>query len=397
MTSDVLIIGGGVMGLFTAVHLRQLGVSHVTLIEKRFCGAGSSGKSGAICRQHYSNEVTAGLARDSLARFASFAGDFANDGGFRRTGCLFFASPENAQALRNNVELQQSWGIDTHMVGLGASGGVGSIEPRFDVSDGPAACYEPGAGWCDPALVLHALEHAARGMGVEVRIGERARAIETDGGRCQGVTLEGGERIEAGTVVNCAGPWAAPLARTAGVNLPINATRPQIAFTRRPFDAGGFDRDHPIVCDLVNSYYCRPDAAGLTLIGGLDMEADPPVPDPDDEAEGIADGIVATLNARLANRFPAMQRARSRGGMSALYACTPDYHPIIGPHAGCERLYTCAGFSGHGFKLSPEVGRELAHHIVKGSWADHDMDIFRATRFEDGDPVRGRYEYSILG
>lgn len=391
---DVIIIGGGVMGLFTAVHLRRLGVASVALVEKRFCGAGSSGKSGAICRQHYSNEVTAGLARDSLVRFASFGREFGNDGGFRRTGCLFFATPSNAASLRANVELQRSWGIDTRMV---SSDELRGIEPRFDLADGPAACYEPGAGWCDPALVLAGLEAAARAVGVALMIGPRVKRITVRGGAVQGVVLDDGRELCAQTVVNCAGPWAAPVATTAGIDLPIAVTRPQIAFTRRPVDAGGLAREHPIVCDLVHSYYCRPDVQGITLIGGLDMEADPPVPDPDAEQEGIEHGIVAELNARFARRMPDMERSRSRGGMGALYACTPDYHPIIGSHAGVAGLFTCAGFSGHGFKLSPEVGREVAHRVVHGVWADHDMDIFRASRFAEGDPVRGRYEYSILG
>ena len=389
---DVVIIGGGVMGLFTALRLRELGAS-VTLLEKRFCGAGSSGKSGAILRQHYSNETTAALARDSLGVFSGFGARFGNDAGFRRTGCLFFAPPELRDAMRHNVALLRGLGIDTEMI---EPDRARAIEPRFDVSDDPACCVEWDAGYVDPMLVLAALEAAARDRGVAVRTGERAEAILRRSGAVAGIELRGGEIIGAETVVLAAGAWTAALASGAGLSLPIRATRPQIAFTRRPCDAG-FDRDHPIVCDLVNAYYARPDLPSLTLIGGLDMEADPPVDDPDHEPEGIDDAIVEELNRRLARRMPAMSRGRSRGGMSALYACTPDYHPIVGPAPGLRGLFLCAGFSGHGFKLSPEIGRELAHLVARGSWETHDLTLFRAERFEQNDPVRGRYEYSILG
>lgn len=392
--ADVCIVGGGVMGLFLAFHLRRQGVARVVLAEKRFCGAGSSGKSGAICRQHYSNEVTAGLARDALVVFSEFAAHFGNDGGFRRTGCLFFAPPGHADTMRKNVALQRSWGISTEMVDLHRAE---SLEPRFDLSDGPAACFEPDAGYCDPLVVLAGVEAACGHLGVEMRIGERALRIEVGGERVKGAVLESGETVGADVVVNCAGPWAAGLAKSAGVEVPIRATKPQIAFTRRPADSGGESRGHPVVCDLVNSYYARPDLPGQTLIGGLDMEADPPVPDPDAEQEGIEDGVVAELNTRLVRRFPAMSRGRSRGGMGALYACTPDYHPVIGPQKEVGGLWTCAGFSGHGFKFSPEIGRALAGWIVGGSPTDHDLTIFRPQRFAEGKPVRGRYEYSILG
>ena len=390
---DVIIIGGGVMGLFAAIHLKDLGVPSVTLLEKRFCGAGSSGKSGAILRQHYSNEVTAALARDSLTVFSGFASRFANDAGFRRTGCLFFAPPEQRDAMRHNIAMLRALEIDTEML---EPDRARAIEPRFDVGDDPAVCVEWDAGYVDPLLVIAALEASARDRGVSLRVGERAATILMRSNRVTGVQLATGEIMASDTVVIAANAWAAPLAATADVTLPIRATRPQIAFTRRPYDAG-FDRDHPIVCDLVNAFYTRPDLPSLTLIGALDMEADPPVEDPDAEPEGIDHDIVADLNRRLARRFPAIARGRSRGGMSALYACTPDYHPLIGPVPDREGLYVCAGFSGHGFKLSPEVGRELAHRIVRGTWADHDMTIFRPQRFEENDPVRGRYEYSILG
>ena len=102
--------------MFASIHLREMGVGSVTVLEKRFCGAGSSGKSGAILRQHYSNEVTAGLARDSLNVFAGFASRFGNDAGFHRTGCLFFAPASQREAMEGNVAMLRSLGIDTEMI-----------------------------------------------------------------------------------------------------------------------------------------------------------------------------------------------------------------------------------------------------------------------------------------
>ena len=84
-TADAIIIGGGVMGLCTALRLSEQGVRRVVLLEKRRIGAGSSGKSGAILRQHYSHETTIRMSRESLQFYASFQDDHRHDIGFTRT------------------------------------------------------------------------------------------------------------------------------------------------------------------------------------------------------------------------------------------------------------------------------------------------------------------------
>ena len=388
-THEVVIVGGGVMGLSIACHLARLGVKDVALLEKRFCGAGSSGKSGAICRQHYSNEITAALARDSLTWYGALGPDL-----FRRTGCLFRAPGVQREMMTLNVRLLQSLGIRTEMIDVAQAH---RIEPRLHLEDAPAMCWEPDAGWCDAPGVVARMEAEARRLGVDVRLECRVAALEASDGAIRGVRLEDGTLLRARTVVNAANAWAAPLARTVGIDLPIRATKPEIAFSLRPRLDGRGSPDHPVLADLVHAFYARPDLPGQTLMGGLDIEADPEVPDPDREPEGIADGTVRELNMRLERRLPEMARSRSRGGMGALYACTPDHHALIGEQPECQGLFTCAGFSGHGFKLAPEIGREVAHRIVRGTYDRHDLSIYAPTRFAAGRPVRGRYEYSILG
>ncbi|MCA9310319.1 MAG: FAD-binding oxidoreductase [Phycisphaerales bacterium] len=386
---DVVIVGGGVMGLSLALHLAALGVNDVVLIEKRFCGAGSSGKSGAICRQHYSNEVTAALARDSLAWYAALEHDL-----FRTTGCLFFADAALGGTMALNVRLLQSLGIRTEMIDVRRAR---EIEPRLLLDDAPAICWEPDAGYCDAPGVIAHLAGLVRAAGVDIRLGHRVATLERSAGAVRGVRLEDGATLRAEVVVNAANAWAAPLARTVDIDLPIRATRPEIAFSLRPRVDHRQSPTHPVMADLTNAFYARPDLPGQTLMGGLDIECDPEVPDPDREPEGIADETVCELNRRIARRIPEMQRSRSRGGMGALYACTPDHHALIGEEPSCRGLFTCAGFSGHGFKLAPEIGRELAHRITRGTWDRHDLSIYRPTRFAEDQPVQGRYDYSILG
>ena len=113
---DVVVIGGGVMGLATALHLRQMGAGSVALLERRFLGAGESGKSGAILRQHYSHVQTIRMARASLAEFATFQERTGRDIGFRRSGMLFLVPLADRESLEANVRLQQSEGVATSVL-----------------------------------------------------------------------------------------------------------------------------------------------------------------------------------------------------------------------------------------------------------------------------------------
>src|SRR5262245_66311574 len=104
------------MGLMTAANLRQLGAGRVVLIERRFLGAGESGKSGAILRQHYSHVQTIRMARYSLQEFATFQERCGRDIGFHRLGMLFIAPAEDGAALEANGALGRAKGVETSIL-----------------------------------------------------------------------------------------------------------------------------------------------------------------------------------------------------------------------------------------------------------------------------------------
>src|SRR5207247_4874722 len=117
----------------------------------------------------------------------------------------------------------------------------------------------------------------ARRAGVRTDEGVEVRDIEPARGRVTGVATSD-HRINAGTVVLCAGPWASRLAARAGLDLPLTVIRPQVAFHRRSAD---FESPpHPVIADLPNGYYCRPDPGGRTLVGALDVSNDEVISDP---------------------------------------------------------------------------------------------------------------------
>ncbi|HSM55717.1 MAG TPA: FAD-binding oxidoreductase [Candidatus Sulfomarinibacteraceae bacterium] len=386
---DVIIIGGGIMGCSAAFQLAQRGV-RVALLEKGVIGAGSTGESSAIIRQHYSNELTARMALYSLGVFQHFDGVVGGESGFTPTGFLALTSAADKQGLEANIALQRSVGIHTELLSAEA---IQELMPGLALGDVVAGAYEPDAGYADPNLTVNSYAHAARREGADIFTDTTVTGIVLDGDRVQGVRSSKGI-FNAPRVLNCAGPWSAQVARMMGVEAPINACRVQVSFFRRP---PAQSRDHPVVADFVNAIYFRSETGNLTLVGLIDPAEADAVVDPDHYKTGMDDEFVLDSGERLVTRFPAMEQSQVTGGYASVYAVTPDWHPIVDELVSGSGFYICAGFSGHGFKLGPAVGLMVADMLTGAGEPAFDPHLFRLRRYEEGAPVTGEYEYSIVG
>ena len=180
----------------------------------------------------------------------------------------------------------------------------------------------------------------------------------------------------------------------ADVKLPIDACRIQVSFFRRPAEQ---EAAHPVVVDFNRAVYFRSETGGLTLVGLIDPEEASAVVDPDNYWQGVEDDFVLESGERLIDCYPAMERSHSTGGYASHYAITPDWHPIIDEAPQGSQFYVCSGFSGHGFKLAPAVGLMMADLVMGVSNPKFDPHMFRFSRFTENEPVRGQYEYSIVG
>src|SRR5438105_7512160 len=115
-TCDILIVGGGVMGVSMAQALARRRAGRIVVLEKSFLGAGSSGKSGAIIRQHYSNRLTASMAQKSLRVFEHFEDVVGGPPVFTHTGMIVVVNERDRSGLEANLALQQGLGIDVRLV-----------------------------------------------------------------------------------------------------------------------------------------------------------------------------------------------------------------------------------------------------------------------------------------
>jgi sarcosine oxidase subunit beta len=390
VTADVVVIGGGITGTSAASQLAQRGMG-VVLVEKRFLGAGSSGKSSAIIRQHYSNEITARMALYSLRVFQNFADAVGGDAGFVQTGFAVLVEAKDRPGLEENVKMQQSLGVNTRVV---SPDELHAIDPYLATPAMLAAAYEPEGGYADPAATVTSYGDVAKRHGAQIWQETRVTRVLMQKGRVAGVETTRGE-ILAPNVVNCANAWAPQVASTVDVSLPIRPERHQVATFQRP---PAMERSHLTAGDFLNNIYYRPEGARLTLVGSIDPLHGQEI-DPDHYNEAADYAFIEDSAQRIGRRYPAMEQAWSKGGWAGIYGVTPDWHPIIDEIPPGSGFFVAAGFSGHGFKLGPAVGVMVADLVTRASapTAQLDRGLFRYERFAEGKPVVGKYEYGIVG
>ncbi|MBM3992163.1 MAG: FAD-binding oxidoreductase [Planctomycetes bacterium] len=406
MRVDTLIVGGGVMGASIALARARATdpiTAPVALLERRGFGAGSSGRSGAICRQFYSDSELIGMARDSLREYASFETRHGRAIGFTRSGVLTIGGPARPLSLRlveRNAALMRSCGAEVELLDARA---MRALVPGIEVSDGALGAWEPGAGFVDPQRTVEAFIAAARGAGATARTGVEVVELLLERARVRGVRTSDGE-IECERLVIAAGPWTRRLMRGVGVELPLEVVRPEQHFLAmlpermrtRPTLSGAMDAEfdprfaassepepaHPVLLDIEHGYYtrCEP-SRERTRVGAMDYDRDRVLEDPDSLDEAVSPEFSAWSRAALARRLPRYAAQPDVGTLAAWYTLTPDAQALIGRCPGLDNVFVAAGFSGHGFKLAPSIGEGVAQLLAGQPVGAFDPRFFDPARF----------------
>lgn len=385
-TADIVVVGGGVIGASTAMHLALMGAGRVVLVERGHPASGASGLSGAMVREHYLHPVLVSMAMEARGVFQNFTEVIGGEAGFRQTGRLQLFPQHDEAAVHANVAMNRDLGVNIETL---SPSDASRIVPQLDV-DGIAVCvYEPDAGYADPVATTYAYVERARSLGAEVRTETPVTGLVVSGGRVMAVETATG-RIEAGAVVVAAGSRSNRLIGNLAEPLPIVPARVQMAHFGRP---PALESLSAIVIDRSTGAYLREDAGRGTLVGAEGPGDLIEVEDPDDIPLNADHEVVASLWHRATLRFPDFAAATCRGGYSAHYDMTPDANPIIDQSPSAAGLFWAAGFSGHGFKLSPVVGRMVAELVLQGECEDHPIERFRLSRFAEGDLLLAEHPY----
>jgi glycine/D-amino acid oxidase-like deaminating enzyme len=392
--AQLLVVGGGIIGLAIAEHCaRRAQPGAVLLIERKTLGAGSSGRSGAILRQHYRDAVVAQMARDSLAEYAGFEARTGLPLGFVRSGVLTVAGPgqpEWCQRIRENVEMLRGLGIETELVNARR---MRALVPGGEFAEGALGAWEPGAGFVDPLRTVEAFGELARQSGAEVRTGVELTGIECASGRVVGVRTSAGD-VRCERIVIVAGPWTRRILAGLGIHLPLRVVRPENHYlgTTDARAASASAALHPVLIDLEHECYARCDPSqARTRTGRVDYDVDEELDDPDALVEEVSDELKRWARAALARRLPPYATRPDAGSIAAWYTLTPDAQALIGPVPGVAGLFVASGFSGHGFKLAPSVGKGLAQMLHGEPVTAFDPAFFDPARFRGGERWVGRF------
>ena len=386
-TADVIVVGAGVQGASLAFHLARRGVE-VLVLERDSVAAGATGRSSGFVRMHYDLESDARLAWASFPYFEAWSEVVgAGDCGFVRTGFMHLFPKELAAEVRANVTTHLAIGIYTCVVG---PTDVAALVPGALTDDIGAAAYEPRSGYADPSGTAAGFLEAARGLGARFIRGCRVDTIVVDGDSVVGVETDRG-RCDAPVVVDVAGAWAASLARSVGVDVPVDTWRHDTAFFGLPAGRGP---DFPIVIDEMNQVYFRPEGRDLMLVG---LEGGNEVGgSPDRPFAPAAPGLLEDMARRLCARVPWMTDGTFRtahGGQDGI--TTADQRPILG-RAGPDGFYLACGFSGPGFKTAPAIGQCLTELILDGRATTVDISSYSLDRFAAGRLLVGDHSYGKL-
>jgi len=379
---DVIVIGGGIVGLSSAYYLAGRGAD-VTLYEEGSLGTGSTARAAGGIRAQFTTPVNVKLSLASKRVWNSFEAAFGVDIEYRKNGYLFLARSEaTAEQFRENVRTQRDLGADSEYL---SPEEAQERCPGLDTGQFVAATYNGDDGIADPNLAVQGYAGAAREAGVDVRTKTAVTGLLREGERVVGVEADGdgvSGRHEADQVVNAAGAWSPRVAAMAGVDLPVSPRRRQVAVVD---PSTPVPESVPLTIDLETGSYFRPERDGVALVGGHFVDEDPEV-DPERYSEDVDLDWAAEAVERAADHTDYFgPETRIRRGWAGLYAVTPDHHPVV--EQTRPGLVTATGFSGHGFQHAPATGQIVAELVLDGESRLVDVSGLDSGRFERGDPM----------
>lgn len=379
-SSDIVIIGGGVMGASTAYHLAERGVKNILLLEKEaFFGQGATGRCAGGVRYQFATEVNIRLSLASLPMLERFEDEIGQAIDYRQCGYLFLLTlPEDVRVFENNVHLQNRLGVQTEWV---SGDNIRRWLPMMKLADVISGTFNPKDGLVDPNGVVMGYVTAGQRLGVNAQTEVEVLGVQVENKRVVGVETNQG-RVSTPLVINAAGPWAGLIGRMASVEIPITPIRRQM-LTTTPLPE--IPESFPFVIDFAQSLYFHREGQGL--LTGMSNPAENPGLDQSIDV----DWELAHLEA-AARRMPLLEKAGLQSHWAGLYEVTPDAHPIYG-RTPVEGFFVCGGFSGHGFMHGPISGKLMAEIVLDGTASSVDISMLDLARFAEGRLIR---EYNVV-
>lgn len=374
-TAEVVIIGGGIVGSSIAYHLTAAGCKDVLVIERETAqGKGSTGKSMGGVRAQFSTPVNILMSLYSISFYASFEERLGHPAGYRPQGYLFCATSTNHLAyLRTNYEKQVALGLKD--VRLIKADEIRTMFPQLRGDDIVGGSFCATDGFVDPYSAMIGLMTWASDHGAKLWKNTPVSGIQRDAQGICGVETARGT-VATRKLVNCAGAWAAGIAKMADIDLPVQPLRRMLVPTE-PFDQ--FPHSAPMIIDMSNGFHFRPEGLGFLLAWN----------DPEETTGYNTDfdpAFIEKILTRAADRVPVFENlaVNPKRAWAGLYEMTPDHHPILGPVPGLPGFFLANGFSGHGVMHAPATGKILSDLILTEKTDLIDAKLLDMSRFAEG-------------
>ena len=363
--ASCVIIGAGVMGCSIAYHLAKQEMKDVILLEKEFIASKATGICPGGVRQQWSTELGCLLSRASVEFFKNVAEELHPEFPlpFVQSGYLFLAySDEALKAYRRNVALQNSLRIPSQIV---SPKEIRELIPAINTEGilGGAYCREDGY-LEDCSGFANVLASRAKEMGVRI-VYDEAVGILLEGGRVVGVRTKNSD-FSCESVVNVAGCDSPVLAKSIGIEIPLVAGKRRLLYTQKI-------EDHflaPCVASLEKGWGGKQLHEGHVYMAYIA-----------EDAEKLSNYEFTEKSVELGMEIiPRLGEVRVHRLQEGFYDITPDDNPILSGVEGIDGYYQAAGFSGHGFMLSPAIGKAMAQLII-GEKPFFDLSAWHLDRF----------------
>ena len=384
---DAIVIGAGVIGCSVAYHLASLGAKRVLVLDRTQIGAGTTSQSSGILRTHYSVVENVELALKSwhiFNNFAEYLGDAEAASGMVKCGYLI-ACPQGdkLESLRQSLQAQKDMGIPLDLLDAHQAQ---QLLPIASFDDAALIGYEPEAGFADAYLVATSFARSARRLGARIMEGVEVEKLLMEGGRVSGVQTSQGVFL-SDTVISTQNIWSKDIERWTGIATPVVPERHIVLALEGP---EAYSYKMPVYKDLGSSgmLYCRSYGGNQMLVSeGIVGEK---LDQPDNQQGDVSMDYMIEVGEQVAERFPTFGEASVATSWTGVYDVTPDWNPVLGRLPDVAGLIVGYGFSGHGFKLSPAVGRVMAQEAL-GLPTDVALAPYSLERFRSGKLLTGKY------
>ena len=362
--SQVVIVGGGVIGCSIAYHLAKEGVTDVTIVEQGKLTCGTSWHAAGFIMQLRPSHTLTQLCCYGARLLGSLKEETGQDTGFKQNSSLPIArQPERYHEIARLVSLGSRFGVEAHML---SPAEVKEHYPLLDPSQVVGGAFIPGDGQANPVDVTMAFAQGAKNAGVRIVEGVNVTGFETRQGTVTGVKTEAGD-IACETVVLSAGAWSRHLGKLASVNVPLYASE-HMYVTTEPSDE--VPRNLPVLRDTDGYVYVKEDA-GKLVVGAFEPHAKPPpissLPERSEFLELPENWEQFELRmTRALAMLPILETLGIRHFMNGPESFTPDNQFILGEVPKLRNFFVAAGFNSQGILSAAGVGKAMAEWIVAG-------------------------------